>query len=246
MIGFMNKLNAFACYNKDNNIRKCSSSGAIFYSLSKYVLENKGIVYGVTMTNDCYQAEFTRVVEISEIKKLLGSKYLQAKLGDTFLQVKKDLLSEKLVLFSGTACQVNGLKNFLGKDYENLICIDVICHGVPSPALWKKYVQYQEEDNLGKLKYISFRCKDVILKEFKYDDLKYCKVTNESKYIYIPKTLDSYMQMFLRDYCLRPSCYKCIAKENKMSDLSIADFWGVNKVVPKMNDGKGTDRKSVV
>lgn len=91
---------------------------------------------------------------------LRGSKYLQARVGNTYKQVKDDLLAGKLVLFSGTGCQVNGLKSFLGKDYDNLLCVDVICHGAPSPALWKRYAEYQEKKNRGKLMEINFRCKD--------------------------------------------------------------------------------------
>lgn len=89
------------------------------------------------MAEDCYSAEFTRVSDSERLVKLRGSKYLQAKVGNTYKQVKEDLLADKLVLFSGTGCQVNGLKAFLGKEYSNLLCVDVICHGTPSPALWR-------------------------------------------------------------------------------------------------------------
>lgn len=191
------------------------------------------------MSGDCCSAEFTRVTDTEGLMWLRGSKYLQAKVGDTYKQVKKDLMAGKLVLFSGTGCQVNGLKNFLGKNYEKLLCVDVVCHGVPSPALWRKYAKYQEKKNGGKLKSINFRCKDdsrinLAMKKFSNNSLQ-----EETKKLYISKDKDSYMQMFLRDYCLRPSCYKCIAKTVKMADLTIADFWGINDVAPEMNDGNG-------
>ena len=184
----------YACYNKDKDVRLSSSSGAVFSSLAEYVFNRNGVVYGVAMSEDCYSAEFIAVSDKSKLIKLRGSKYLQAKVGDTFKKVKVELKAGKLVLFTGTGCQVNGLKKFLGKDYDNLICMDVICHGAPSPALWR---------------------------------------------LYISKDKDPYMQMFLRDYCLRPACYECVAKREKMSDLTVADFWGINDIAPEMNDGLG-------
>lgn len=232
---------AYACYNVNTDVRLGSSSGAVFSSLAEYVFNKQGVVYGVVMSEDCYSAEFVAVTDIEMMARLRGSKYLQAKVGNTFKKVKEDLQSGKTVLFTGTGCQVNGLKMFLGKDYENLICVDVICHGAPSPALWKKYAEYQEEKNDGKLTGINFRCKDVGMtdcgsaKEMPKDIPQ-----GEKKRIYISKNKDPYMQMFLRDYCLRPSCYECVAKKEKKSDLTIADFWRIQDVAPEMDDGIGT------
>lgn len=117
---------------------------------------------------------------------------------------------------------------------------DVICHGAPSPALWKKYAIYQEQTNGGKLKGINFRCKDDSWTDFGMKEICKSIPDDETKKLYISKDKDAYMQMFLRDYCLRPSCYECAAKKVKMSDLTIADFWGINDVAPDMNDGMGT------
>ena len=143
----MKPLKVYACYNTDMDVRLNSSSGAVFSSLAEYVLEQQGVVYGVAISEDCYSAEFISVTSKEQLTKLRGSKYLQAKVGNTYRLVKGDLVSGKLVLFSGTGCQVNGLKKFLGKEYNNLICVDVICHGAPSPALWRKYAIYQEQKN---------------------------------------------------------------------------------------------------
>ena len=235
----MEKLSAYACYNKDENVRLNSSSGAIFSILAEYIFQKKGIVYGVAMSEDSYSAEYIGITCKEDLGKLRGSKYMQAKVGDTFRQIKKHLTDGREVLFSGTGCQVNGLKCYLGKHYENLVCIDVICHGAPSSALWKNYVQYQERKHNGKLKYINFRCKDD-----KWQNLLIKKIYTEVsehnlKKIYISKDMDSYIQMFLRNYSLRPSCYKCIAKEIKMADITIADFWGIENIAPEMDDGKG-------
>lgn len=236
----MNSLKTYACYNKNKELRMRSSSGAIFSSLAEYVFEKHGIVYGVAMSKDCYSAEFISVTDKDDLAKLRGSKYLQAKVGNAFKNIKKDLQFGKLVLFTGTGCHVNGLKKFLGKEYQNLICVDVICHGVPSPALWKKYAQYQEQRNGGKLKSINFRSKENNRTDFGMRDVLEGSPDGQVKKLFISKDEDFYMQMFLKNYCLRPSCYECSAKTQKMSDLTIADFWGIDDVEPEMSDGLGT------
>lgn len=236
----MGVLKVYACYNTNKDVRLSSSSGAVFSSLAENVLEQQGVVYGVAMSEDCYSAEFISVTSREDLAKLRGSKYLQAKVGNTYKAVKSDLLSGKMVLFSGTGCQVNGLRSFLGKEYNNLICVDVICHGAPSPALWREYAKYQEQKNGGKLKGINFRCKDNSWTDFGMKEICKSIPEGEIKKLYISKDKDAYMQMFLRDCCLRPSCYECTAKKIKMSDVTIADFWGINDVAPDMNDGMGT------
>ena len=235
----MEPIKVYAGYSINQKVRLSSSSGGVFSLLAEEVLSQSGMVYGVKMSNDCYSAEFVRVDNVADLKWLRGSKYLQAKLGYTYELVKNDLQSGILVLFSGTGCQVNGLKQFLGKEYDNLLCVDVICHGMPSPTLWKKYAEYQEKKNGGKLKGINFRCKDDNWIDFGMKDVLEDIPKSEVKQLYISKDKDPYMQMFLRDYCLRPSCYNCIAKKMKMSDLTIADFWGISDVAPEMNDGNG-------
>lgn len=233
----------YASYNKDNETRMRSSSGGLFTPLALYVFSHNGVVYGVAMTKDCYSSEYVVVTDEKGMEKLRGSKYFQANMGDTYKNIKADLNAGKMVLFTGTGCQINGLKNFLMSskvNCSNLICVDVICHGVPSPALWKKYAKYQEEKYNGKLKWINFRCKDVSWTDFGIKEVISSISANKIKQIYISKDEDPFMQMFLRDYCLRPSCYACIAKKNKLSDITIADFWGINEIAPQMNDGKGT------
>ena len=220
----------YACYNKDLDTRLASSSGGVFSLVAQKVLTENGVLYGVAMTHDCYGAEYIRVTDEQGLSLLRGSKYMQAKISSIFKDVRSDLQSGKLVLFSGTACQINGLKKFLMKDYDNLITVDVICHGAPSPLLWKKYAKHQEVKYGSKLEHVSFRCKDDSWADYGMKE-------NE---VYISKDVDPFMQMFLRDYCLRPSCYKCKAKENKMSDITMADFWGIELCAPEMNDGKGT------
>ena len=199
-----------------------SSSGGVF----SLIASKFDVIYGVAMTEDCYGCEFVRIEK--DINSLRGSKYFQAKMGDTLKKIKQDLLDGRNVLFSGTGCQINGLCSFLGKEYNNLFLLEIICHGVPSPLLWKEYVKFQES-RFGKIKSVNFRCKEIN--------------TNGNgrkiKSIFISKDEDAFMRMFLNNYCLRPSCYECFAKKNKLSDITIADFWGIDKIAPEMDDGKG-------
>ena len=222
-------IKSYAAYNTDLTIRIQSSSGGVFSLIAENILNFNGIIYGVVLTEDCYSAQFDRITDRKELHKLRGSKYFQAKLGDTYNRVRNDLKSGKKVLFTGTGCQINGLRQFLGIEYENLVCVDVVCHGVPSPKLWRAYAKYQES-KYGKLESVNFRCKDDSWKDFGMKENQ----------LYIPKSKDAFMNMFLDNYCLRPACYECHAKHYKKSDMTIADFWGIENVAPKMNDGRGT------
>lgn len=215
-------MNTYAAINNNEKIRESSSSGGVFSLLAGQF----DVIYGVAMTEDCYGSEMTRVEE--DISPLRGSKYFQARVGDAFRKVKKDLEDGKKVLFSGTGCQINGLICFLGKEYDTLTCVDVICHGTPSPKLWREYVIYQESQ-YGKLEKINFRCKND----------SWVDLGMKGKLLYISTDTDPFMRMFLRNYSLRPSCYNCHAKYYKASDVTIADFWGIENVAPEMNDGKG-------
>lgn len=224
----MGLLKVYACMGNDLEVRRNSSSGAVFSVLAEEVIAHHGAVYGVAMTEDCRGAKVCRVTE--DISPLRGSKYFQAEVGDAFRQVREDLEKGLEVLYSGTGCQVNGLKLFLKKDYPNLLTVDVVCHGAPSPKIWKTYVNYQEQKFGEKLRTMSFRCKDKGWSDYGLKENEhFCK-----------RDQDPFMQMFLRDECLRPSCYQCRAKEMKLSDLTIGDFWGIDLAAPEMDDGMGT------
>lgn len=225
----MADMKCYACINKDETVRINSSSGGVFSVMAEKVLSENGIVYGVRMSEDCYSAEFDRVDSADKLYVLRGSKYLQAHIGLTYLRVKEDLDNNKLVLFTGTICQVNALKKFLGREYENLICVDVVCHGVPSPKLWRSYLKSIEKKR-DKIHTVNFRSK-------RNGWADYGLLLNQS---YSNKGTNPYLQMFLKDYCLRPSCYNCRAKEDKKSDASIADFWGIESICKDLSDDKGT------
>ena len=215
-------MKTYAAY-YDNIIRNDSSSGGLF----SVIASSFDIVYGVAMTDDNYSCVIIRVED--NINPLRGSKYFQAKVGDAYKNVKEDLKNGKKVLFSGTGCQINGLFQYLGEEFPNLFLLDIICHGVPSPKLWKQYAMFQE-DKYGKLEKVNFRDKTEGWKDFGM------KENNQ----FISMHNDSFMQMFLRNYCLRPSCYECHAKYYKKSDMTIGDFWGIQNVAPELDDNKGT------
>ena len=139
----------YAVKHKNLDTRMESRSGGIFTALSDYCLENGGVVYGCILRDDLTAGHF-RAENKQQRNLMRGSKYIQSDMGDTFKNVKNDLDNGHRVLFSGTSCQVKGLKSFLGKEYDNLFCVDIVCHGVPSLAVWKSYLDWQEKRNGGK------------------------------------------------------------------------------------------------
>lgn len=224
---------AYACFNKDEEIRKESSSGGIFTLLAINIIEDNGVVFGARF-NDLFEVEHNYVESVEDIKVFRGSKYVQSKMGYTFTKVKKFLEDGRKVLFSGTPCQIGGLKYFLEKDYDNLICIDIICHGVPSPMVWDKYKN--EISNGKKVTDVSFRDKTYGWKDYSFrmdfeDGTRYFEKGTENKYI----------KGFIGDIYLRNSCYQCKFKTlHRQSDLTLADFWGIENINKDMDDGKGT------
>ena len=146
---------SFAAYSNKTDERIASSSGGIFSLIAGAVLNRRGAVYGVRISDDCKKAVFTRIDAMEDLPLLRGSKYIQAAVGETFRKVKEDLDQGTLVLFSGTGCQINGLKAYLPREYDNLISLDVVCHGVPSPELWRTYVDYCEKKYGGTLKQVT-------------------------------------------------------------------------------------------
>lgn len=219
----------------DNQIVENSSSGGVFSLLAGKFIEAGGVVYGAAMTDDVRGAQHIRVSSVEELSLLRGSKYLQSEMKDCYRQIKEDLNRGKKVLFSGVPCQINGLNLYLNRSFENLFCVEVICHGVPSPLLWKKYIEKLESDFKAKVSSVNFRKKKHSWNKFGL----LVKGENISQYKSLDQ--DSYLQMFLKNYCLRPSCYACNAKNiESMADITIADFWGVQNVVPEMDDDMGT------
>lgn len=231
----INKPIAFASKVKNEKLREQSSSGGLFSELAIKIIEEGGVVYGVAFSNDFKSANHIRIDNVDDLYRFRGSKYFQAITGTIFQKVKEDLQRGTRVLFSGVPCQINGLKMFLRKDYDNLITVEVICHGVPSQALWNKYASYLEEKYNAKIDNVNFRNKKYGWKKF--------GLYIEGKRVrqYFDLTKDPYMSMFLNNFSLRPSCYDCNAKKiESMSDITLGDFWGIENVIPEMDDDKGT------
>lgn len=226
-------MKAYACYNKQEEIRKLSSSGGVFALLATAIIDAGGIVFAV-----CYDENFeTEHREITSLENLipsLGSKYIPSRLSDTFKKVQNYLINGKRILFVGTPCQCVGLKRFLGQEYDDLWLIDLVCHGVPSKIAWRKYL---EEIDGMQLKAINMRDKTMGWTEWKYNwSLLY---KDGSKKI-IPQNQVSFMRGFVKDIYLRPSCYECCFKgANRVSDITIGDYWGVWNEQPEMDDNKG-------
>lgn len=222
---------AYACINKDEEQRKNSSSGGIFSLLAEKILDNGGIVFGAKF-NDDFDVEHDYIVKKEELYKLRGSKYVQSSINDTFKKAKEYLEQDKYVLFTGTPCQIEGLKSFLNKDYKKLFTQDIICHGVPAPNAWRKYKKYIL--NGSKIQKINFRNKEYGWKNFSIN-IK----TDKTNYL-VSHHKDIYMGAFLNDILLRESCYECkFKKENRISDITLADFWGIEKINSKIDDDRG-------
>lgn len=226
---------AYAAYNQDEDIRLKSSSGGVFYLLAKTIVEKKGVVFGARFdSNFVVRHGYTETLE--GIQEFQGSKYVQSDVGSSYKQVDIFLKQGRLVLFTGTPCQIGGLYAYLGKSYDNLYCQDIICHGVPSPMVWKKYVDYREEKAASKTWRIFFRHK-------KYGWKIYSVLfafANNTEYIQ-NLSKDLYLRGFLTNLYLRPSCYNCAFKDKyRQSDITLADFWGIQNIAPDMHDDKGT------
>ena len=230
-----NEPSAYACINNNEAIRLESSSGGLFTLIAEQIIDDGGAVFGASF-NENLEVEHSYVELKQDLEKLRGSKYVQSRIGKTYEQAKHLLKSGRKVLFTGTPCQIDGLKSYLGKSYDNLLCVDIVCHGVPSPEVWRKYVDYRQERAGSAVQRISFRRKDDGWKRFSVLFL----FKNNTEYL---KTLDKdlYMKAFLKDVCLRPSCYACEFKTiHRQSDITLADFWGVQNMLPDMDDDKGT------
>lgn len=225
---------AYASFNKNEKIRMASSSGGLFTLIAEEIIHNDGVVFGAKFDDQFYVVhDHTETKE--GLEEFRGSKYVQSKIGNTYKVVKKFLKLGRKVLFTGTPCQVGGLKSYLQRDYDNLFCIDIICHGVPSPKVWNKYILYQEKHHSSSARRVAFRRKDEGWKNFSVSLL-----FENTEYLRTHKK-DLYMRAFLNDICLRPSCYACSYKSiHRESDITLADFWGIQKILPELDDDKGT------
>lgn len=224
---------------KDEKIRAESTSGGAFTAIAKYVLDKKGVVFGVQYDKDL-NVVHSYVENEADLKLYRNSKYVQSKIGDTFKQAKKFLNEERWVCFSGTPCQIEGLKKYLRKDYEKLVTVDIVCHAVPSPLIWEKYLEVQREKYGNDIKNILFRDK-------KYYGYKYATMTIQDKngkdLGYLGVESDIMLRAFFSNICDRPSCYECAFKKRyRVSDFTIWDCFITGLIAKDFDDDKGTTR----
>lgn len=231
-------LSVYAVKSKSGEIREKSSSGGVFSLLAERIIEAGGVVFGACFDekNEVVHA-YTSVKE--ELQAFRGSKYVQSQIGDTYRMAKEFLQSGRSVLFSGTPCQILGLHQYLKKKYVNLLTVDFICHGVPSPKVWQIYLEeLKKKLSVQDIRHISFRDKKLGWKNFSFS----CDILKKGKAIHYvePKYLNPYMRGFLSDLYLRPICYQCPVRSLKSgSDITLGDFWGFYGILQEFRDDKG-------
>ena len=247
-------LNVYAAKHKNEQVRLASSSGGIFTLLAERIIDENGVVFGAR-----FNSNWNVIHDYTETKKGLtafrGSKYVQSYMGNCYQKVKFFLQQGRKVMFTGTPCQIAGLKNYLRKDYDNLLTVDVVCHGVPSPKVWQIYlneiarkggknsVLFHPISEKQEIKSINFRSKSTGWKKYSFALILSGATADEEKNTVLLSSIfteNPYMNAFLSNLSLRPSCYDCPAKSGKSgSDITIADFWGIEEVLPEFDDDKG-------
>ena len=253
----------YAAKNKDEKIRYKSSSGGVFTLIAEQILADGGVVFGARF-NENWVVIHDYAETVEGLEPFRGSKYVQSVIGDNYKYAKQFLLEGRKVLFSGTPCQIAGLKKFLRKEYENLLTVEVVCHGVPSPKVWKDYLQYRRAQHVvGKntvplsinelpgITGISFRDKTNGWKKYgfkicyaalKAAENSVSKSANIDNCEITPFNEDIFMKGFLKNLYLRPSCYQCMAKQGKSgADIAIADYWGIQRIHQELDDDKGVN-----
>lgn len=249
-------LHVYAAKNPDEEIRRQSSSGGVFTMLAEQVINEGGVVFGAKF-NESWEVVHDYTETKEGLSAFRGSKYVQSRIGETFKQTETFLKQGRKVLFSGTPCQISGLKKFLQKEYENLLTVDFICHGTPGPGVWRKYlkeeVARQCEKNTVSLSSIcggDTRITSIYFRDKKLGWKKYsfalnfsvadCHGKQNSVSLSEPLNKNHFLRGFLADLYLRPSCHVCPAKELKSgSDITLGDWWGIQNEMPEYDDDKG-------
>lgn len=231
-------LNVYAAINKDEDIRLKSSSGGIFYLLAEKTISEGGVVFGARFDED-WQVVIDYAETMEGIKPFMGSKYVQARTATAFKDAEAFLKQGRKVLFSGSPCQIAGLHHYLRKEYDNLTTVDFVCHGVPSPKVWQRYLEEVVTSGKRAINDVKFRNKSNGWKKFNFVLSYNQKEKTHSLCSWHQQ--NHYMRAFLSDMILRPSCHECRAKQGSShSDITIADFWGIHIEIPEMYDDKGT------
>ena len=234
IIHTVNPIRCYAVLGKDI-FREKGGSGGVFPIISELVVRKGGVVFGAAFDKGCRNLVFRKASIKAELSELYGSKYVQCDAGPVYQEVKIELESGKLVLFSGCPCQVDALKAFLGKDYDNLLTIDIFCHGVPSPYAYNKFLDEITSNGQRKVKSISFR-------EKKHGGWgKLIKVDYEDGATFFSEYDKPYLRSFSSGILVRESCFDCqYSRDTRVGDITLGDFWGIQTIDPELDDGKGT------
>lgn len=227
---------SYAIYANDVKIRESGSSGGVFRLLAEIVLNDGGRIWGAAF-NEELQLVHSKADNINELQPLLKSKYIQSNLTDVYAQIKKDLLNGVRTLFCGTPCQVNALKNFVGKEFDDLITIDFVCHGVPNQNLFDRTIRWYEEKHNVKVDWFQFRYKS---KEVKHPQSYALHHLGENDIHVGLHYQFPYYFGFQKYIILRPSCYQCKwARGERAADITLGDYWGIEKYIPRLNAKDG-------
>ncbi|WP_010237902.1 Coenzyme F420 hydrogenase/dehydrogenase, beta subunit C-terminal domain [Clostridium arbusti] len=226
-----NETEAYVAQHKQKKVLDESSSGGAFSAIANYVINKGGVVFGVGY-DESLNVVYKYIESIDRINLLRGSKYVQSYLGKSLNEAKCFLENGRLVCFSGTPCQIAGLKAYLGKDYNNLITIDLVCHGVPSPKLWRRYLDYHISKSHSSINEINFR-----MKTYGYHSGTMGIMFTNGKVYRGSARVDYMLKSFFSEISSRPSCYDCAFKTvSHNSDFTIFDCWNFSKMVPKIKD----------
>lgn len=254
-------LRVFAAKNPNEEIRLHSSSGGIFTLLAENIIEKGGVVFGARF-DESWNVVHDYTETKDGLKAFRGSKYLQSQIGRTFIQTKIFLEAGREVMYTGTPCQIAGLRRFLQKDYDNLLTVDFVCHGVPSPKVWQIYLDEtvrsertakkrlrcfpQGQDavcqSATSIKSIEFRNKSLGWKNFSFALAHLNVTTAGEEMVHCSHVFHEnlFMKAFLSNLILRPSCYHCPAKGGRSgSDITLGDYWGIENVRPDFDDDQG-------
>ena len=227
--------NAYLLHHSDEEIRRQSTSGGAFTAISQVVLSKGGVVYGAIMSDD-FIVKHSYVSNEIDLSKFRNSKYVQSEIGLTFREIKIRLKKGEYICFSGTPCQIAGLKSFLGEDYNNLLTVDVVCHAIPSPFVFQKYVELIKKKHPDANKLV-FRDKK---RGYSYSTMAWYD-NNNKEVCRDSYELDEWYRLFLHDKCDRSSCYECIYQNrSRTSDITIWDCYNAHEICPDMDDNKGT------
>ena len=250
----------FAAKNIDNGERMASSSGGVFVALAKDVIRRGGIVFGAVF-DEQWEVRHTYAETLDGVRRMMGSKYVQSRIGSSFRDAERFLKAGREVMFVGTPCQIAGLRSYLRKEYDGLLAVELLCHGAPSPGVWRKYLGEALSPSArraaaGKNTVLSLSLKSVpVITGIDFRDKKpygwekYSFVVRGESALKADKNSvllsdtffdNPYMRGFLKNIYLRPSCYRCKCKQGRSkSDLTLGDFWGVGTVMPDFTDNKG-------